>query len=80
MAKHRQLALSSEVSLLPGTAYSYLWRYEHAEGYEDGRKVRPAVIIIATASLEEGETDVYVAPIASEFQASMGVRLGQKTF
>ena len=44
-------------------AYSYLWRYEHAEGHEDGRKVRPAVIVIATASREEGETDVYVVPI-----------------
>lgn len=44
-------------------AYSYLWRYERDEGHVEGRKVRPAAIVVTRVSGEEGETDVYVVPI-----------------
>jgi uncharacterized protein YifN (PemK superfamily) len=43
-------------------SYSYLWRYEHTEGKNEGRKARPCVIVLA---IEERKKDtlVTVAPI-----------------
>ena len=43
-------------------SYSYLWRYEHETGAEEGRKNRPCVIILAIEN-QAGNTLVTVAPI-----------------
>lgn len=43
-------------------SYSYLWRYEHQEGLEEGRKDRPCVIILATEQ-KGADTKVTIAPI-----------------
>ena len=43
-------------------SYAYLWRHEHAQGHEEGRKNRPCVIVLAVKH-EEGATVVTVAPI-----------------
>lgn len=43
-------------------SYSYLWKHEQDAGAEEGRKVRPCVIILAVE--QEGEhTRVTVAPV-----------------
>ena len=67
-------------------AYSYLWFYEHNQGHEDGRKVRPAVILFATETDTDGDLGVYVSPIthatppnpevAVEIPPQVGKRLG----
>ncbi|NKB55090.1 MAG: growth inhibitor PemK [Alphaproteobacteria bacterium] len=46
-------------------SYAYLWRHEHEQGREEGRKVRPAVIVLAAGrgGNENGDIEVYVAPI-----------------
>jgi hypothetical protein len=44
-------------------AYAYLWRHEHRKGQEEGRKVRPSVIVLAVQSPEGGAPRVTVAPI-----------------
>ena len=43
--------------------YAYLWRHEHRKGQEDGRKVRPAVIVLSVQSPKGGAPRVTVAPI-----------------
>ena len=43
-------------------AYAYLWRTEHQQGREEGAKDRPCAIVL-TASDDEGDTIVTVAPI-----------------
>jgi hypothetical protein len=43
--------------------YAYLWRHEHRKGQEEGRKVRPSVIILAVQSPKDGAPRVTVAPI-----------------
>lgn len=43
-------------------SYSYLWRYEHESGAEEGRKNRPCVVILAIEK-QDGNTLVTVAPI-----------------
>ena len=43
--------------------YAYLWRHEHRKGQEEGRKVRPAVIVLAVQSPKGGAPRVTVAPI-----------------
>ncbi len=43
-------------------SYSYLWRYEHDAGAEEGRKNRPCVIILAVEK-KDGGILVTVAPI-----------------
>jgi hypothetical protein len=42
--------------------YSYLWADEKRLGQEDGRKDRPAVIVL-TVEVEDGESRVVVVPI-----------------
>lgn len=42
--------------------YSYLWHRQHGAGEMDGRKNRPCAIVL-TATDEEGDLRVYVAPI-----------------
>lgn len=42
--------------------YAYLWRHEHRKGQEEGRKVRPAVIVLAVQGAK-GAPRVTVAPI-----------------
>lgn len=44
-------------------SYSYLWRYEHDAGAEEGRKNRPCVIILAVEKHDGNNTLVTVAPI-----------------
>jgi hypothetical protein len=43
--------------------YAYLWRHEHRKGQEEGRKVRPTVIVLAVQSPKGGAPRVTVAPI-----------------
>ena len=43
--------------------YAYLWRHEHCKGQEEGRKVRPSVIVLAVQSPEGSTPRVTVAPI-----------------
>lgn len=42
--------------------YSYLWRHEHRKGQEEGRKVRPVVIVLVVET-PQGGPHVTVAPI-----------------
>ena len=43
--------------------YAYLWRHEHRKGQEEGRKVRPSVIVLAVQNSKCGAPRVTVAPI-----------------
>lgn len=43
--------------------YGYLWRHEHRKGMEEGRKVRPAVIVLAVQHPGRAVKRVTVAPI-----------------
>lgn len=43
-------------------SYAYLWRYEHEEGHDEGRKNRPCVIVLAVEE-HDGAVAVTVAPI-----------------
>lgn len=43
--------------------YAYLWRHEHRKGQEEGREVRPRVIVLAVQSAKGGASRVTVAPI-----------------
>jgi hypothetical protein len=42
--------------------HSYLWWREFEDGQDEGRKDRPAVIVLATPAIEGG-TRVYVLPV-----------------
>ena len=43
--------------------YAYLWRHEHNPGQEEGRKIRPSVIVLAVRNEPGGAHRVTVAPI-----------------
>lgn len=43
--------------------YAYLWRHEHRKGQEEGRKVRPSVIVLTVQNPTGGFPRVTVAPI-----------------
>ena len=43
--------------------YAYLWRREHRDGREEGRKVRPVVIVLAVLGVGRTAPRVTVAPI-----------------
>jgi hypothetical protein len=49
---------------IPGLVirYSYLWREEHEDGLEEGRKDRPCAIVVAIRA-EDGETRILVLPV-----------------
>lgn len=57
-------------------SYAYLWRNEHAEGHEEGRKNRPCVIVVAVEN-KEGATVVTVAPIthSASLDTSVGIEI-----
>lgn len=44
-------------------SYAYLWRHEYRKGQEEGRKVRPSVIVLAVQSPSGDAPRVTVAPI-----------------
>jgi PemK-like, MazF-like toxin of type II toxin-antitoxin system len=44
-------------------SYAYLWHHEYEGGREEGRKDRPCVIVLATASASDGATVVTVVPV-----------------
>ena len=44
-------------------SYAYLWRHEHNAGLEEGRKVRPTVIVLSAYMPKNGDTRVTVAAI-----------------
>ena len=52
--------------------YAYLWRHEHSRGQEEGRKVRPSVIVLAVQSPKDGAPRVTVAPITHTPHAKDG--------
>lgn len=58
-------------------SYSYLWHYEHRAGREEGRKVRPCVIVLAVENAGEGTTLVRVVPVTHRLpdNASAAVEL-----
>lgn len=43
--------------------YAYLWRHEQRRGQDEGRKVRPCVILLAAQDPTGGAPRVTVAPI-----------------
>lgn len=43
--------------------YSYRWHHEHRAGRDEGRKNRPAVIVLAVEKTDEGVIVVRVAPV-----------------
>jgi len=43
--------------------YAYLWAGEHAQGHEEGRKDRPALVLALSVRLEEGQTEVLVLAV-----------------
>ena len=43
--------------------HAYLWRHEHRKGQEEGRKVRPSVIVLAVRRPKDAAPRVTVAPI-----------------
>ena len=43
--------------------YAYLWDTEAAQGREEGSKYRPAVVVLAVDTDNEGGREVLVAPI-----------------
>ena len=44
-------------------SYGYLWHHEHASGQDEGRKDRPAVIVLAAERASDGAIVVTVLPI-----------------
>ena len=46
--------------------YVYLWSHEAGKGATEGRKDRPAAIVVATRKEANGEVRVIVAPITHE--------------
>jgi len=42
--------------------YAYLWRDEHRQGHQEGRKDRPCAVILVTAD-DDGEQIVTVLPV-----------------
>jgi hypothetical protein len=44
-------------------AYAYLWHWEYQTGQEEGRKVRPSVIVLAVDRPNNGATIVTVPPV-----------------
>lgn len=46
--------------------YVYLWRREHDEGEESGRKVRPCLIVVVITRDALGKKTVAVAPITTQ--------------
>ena len=43
--------------------FAYLWRHEHARGQEEGRKVRPVVVVLAVDPRSGGGPRVTVAAV-----------------
>lgn len=43
--------------------YTYLWHDEHRRGQEEGRKVRPSVIVVNVARASDGAAMITVLPI-----------------
>jgi hypothetical protein len=43
--------------------HAYLWHHEHTAGQEEGRKDRPAVIVLRVESAETGGVSVIVLPV-----------------
>jgi hypothetical protein len=46
--------------------YSFLWSHEVRKGATEGRKDRPAAIVVATRKGQDGDVHVIVAPITHE--------------
>jgi hypothetical protein len=43
--------------------YGYLWHHEHLAGHEEGRKDRPAVIVLAARKTDGDYQEVTVLPV-----------------
>lgn len=56
----------SEVKIGYVFRYSYLWRWQHAQGREDGDKDRPCLVLAIVAVEEDGSPVVRVLPITHE--------------
>jgi mRNA-degrading endonuclease toxin of MazEF toxin-antitoxin module len=53
-------------------SYSYLWHQEFELGFEEGRKDRPAVIVLCVEQEDTGETVVTVVPITHRAPTAAG--------
>jgi hypothetical protein len=60
--------------------YSYLWRSEHLEGRDEGRKYRPCAIVAAIRNDDLGDTRVLVLPVthSAPEHAGLAVEIPQK--
>lgn len=43
--------------------YGYLWHHEHRAGHDEGRKVRPAVIVLCVQRDSDDSTIITVLPV-----------------
>lgn len=62
--------------------YNYLWRHEHRKGQEEGRKVRPAVIVLVVQDAKGGprvtvEPVTHTPPTTTERSIEMPPRVKQ---
>jgi len=55
--------LPTEIKVGHVFRYSYLWRWQHLEGREEGDKDRPCLVLALVATLEDGTPVVRVLPI-----------------
>ena len=46
--------------------YFYLWRHQHEDGEESGRKARPAVVVVVVLDERSGKKRVAVAPLTTQ--------------
>jgi hypothetical protein len=52
-------------------SYSYLWHFEHEAGKEEGRKTRPAAIVLTTKREDDEGLVVTVLPITHSAPADL---------
>lgn len=52
--------------------YAYLWRDEHRQGRQEGRKGRPCAVILVTAD-DDGERNVTVLPVTHAPPTNLGL-------
>ena len=65
-------------------SYAYLWHHEHRRGWEEGRKDRPCVIVLAIERAGDDGTLVRVAPVThsppDDASAAMELPAGVKRY
>ena len=54
--------------------YDFLWKEEECTGLIDGRKDHPCAIIVATKPKEDGNPDVFSAPLPTHLRKAAKVQ------